>query len=275
MAQWYRHYARALGPENLYVIAHGPDPEIARICPGASVLTIPRVEWKAFDRMRSRHLNQFQRWLAGFYDWIIRTDADELICLDPARYGSFADLLAQEAEAPALFSLGFNLVEAPDDPDLPPDGPVFAARRHVDLSGNYSKAWVVRGDIGLQLHGIKLRAADLGAAPFVLPRGVYLAHLKYANLEATRSSDTVRETVTGAIRPKAEPGRGWHNASAETAGYLAAFFDKPRRPWDTAEPEVHETLATRPRRLRKFGVLKARAFRFDFRTDLPDWFAKL
>ena len=54
LSQWYRHHARLLGVENLYVVAHGADPEIARLCPGASVITIPRDDLSSFDRTRAR-----------------------------------------------------------------------------------------------------------------------------------------------------------------------------------------------------------------------------
>lgn len=275
LAQWYRHYAAALGAENLYVIAHGPDPEIARICPGASVVTIPREELKPFDRVRSRFLNQFQRWLSHFYDWIIRTDADELVCLDPARFDGFAALFSAQADAPALFSLGFNLAEMADDPPLPRDGSVFASRRIADLSGNYSKAWAVRGATALHLHGVKVAARELRRFPFVMPRGVYLAHLKYANLPALAEADAVRAGVAGAARSGPKAVRGWQNATDETTGYLETLARKPVRPWVEAEAHAYETLSTRPRRLEKFSVLKARAFRFEFATELPDWFSRL
>ena len=42
-------------------------------------------------RMRAQLLNSIQDGLGVIYDWVIRTDTDELICLDPAYHGSFAD----------------------------------------------------------------------------------------------------------------------------------------------------------------------------------------
>ena len=42
LSQWYLHYGRLVGFDNLYVVAHGADPEIARLCPRATVITVPR-----------------------------------------------------------------------------------------------------------------------------------------------------------------------------------------------------------------------------------------
>ena len=61
LSQWYAHYGKHLGPQNLFVIAHGPDPEIARLCPQASVIAIPRDGFAHFDKSRSRMLNGIQQ----------------------------------------------------------------------------------------------------------------------------------------------------------------------------------------------------------------------
>ena len=48
LSQWYAHYGRLVGFDNLYVVAHGADPEIAQICPRASVITVPRDSLEGF-----------------------------------------------------------------------------------------------------------------------------------------------------------------------------------------------------------------------------------
>ena len=105
LRQWYRHYSNALGAENLFVVAHGPDPVVQEICPAASVITIPRDRLQGFDHWRGRLLNGIQRGLLEIYDWVIRTDADELICVDPQLWSSLPKMLAAQ-EASAIFALG-------------------------------------------------------------------------------------------------------------------------------------------------------------------------
>ena len=60
LSQWYKHYARQLGVENLYIIAHGRDDRIDDICPGANVITIPREDLNRFGWSRGEVLNEFQ-----------------------------------------------------------------------------------------------------------------------------------------------------------------------------------------------------------------------
>ena len=89
LSQWYVHYGRLVGYDNLFIVAHGRDAQIAKLCPLASIVTVPRDTLDGFDRRRGQMLNSFQDGLALSYDWVIRTDADELICFDPSRYDRY------------------------------------------------------------------------------------------------------------------------------------------------------------------------------------------
>lgn len=270
LGHWYAHHARSLGAENLFVVAHGADPEIARLCPGASILTIPRDDLSGFDRKRGEMLNAFQAGLHRAYDWVIRTDADELICWDPSLYDGLRTALAAHADAPVLTALGFDLVAQPDDPD----GPLFVARRNAAFSGHYSKAVAARRPVSFALHGTQVARKRLETFPFHMPRGFYLAHLKYADPAALRAAVAVRMAV--ASGPEAGlPGDGWRHADADAARFLEGFAAKRIRPWDKAEPHAWETLSVKPARLEKHAVVKARALKFDRRTVLPGWFADL
>lgn len=270
LGHWYAHHARQLGAGNLFVVAHGADPEIARICPGASVITLPRDDLSGFDRKRGEMLNAFQAGLHRVYDWVLRSDADELICWDPARYDGLGAALAANAKAPVLTALGFDVVAQPDDPD----GPLFAARRNVAFSGHYSKAVAARRPVSFMLHGTQVAPKRLATFPFHMPRGFYLAHLKYADPQALAAAVTVRMEV--AARPEEGlPGDGWRFADEDAARFLRRFTDKKLRPWEAAESHAYETLSVKPSRLEKFSVVKARALKFADRTILPDWFAAL
>lgn len=270
LGHWYAHHARQLGAGNLFVVAHGADPEIARICPGASIITIPRDDLSGFDRKRGEMLNAFQAGLHRAYDWVLRSDADELICWDPALYDSLPAALAANAGAPVLTALGFDVVAQPDDPQ----GPLFAARRNVAFSGHYSKAVAARRPVSFVLHGTQVVPRRLEGFPFHMPRGLYLAHLKYADPEALTAAVAVRMEV--AARPEEGlPGDGWRRADADAARFYRDFAGKTPRPWDKAEPHAFDTLSVKPSRLEKYSVVKTRALKFADRTILPDWFAAL
>lgn len=271
MSQWFRHYSRLLGPENLYVVSHGADPRIQEICPGASVLTIPRDRLQGFDHWRGRMLNGFQQGLLEIYDWVIRSDADELICLDPARWGSLADMLADQ-QAPAVFALGFNLFDFSQSGVNATDLSVFAKTRDAVFTGHYSKAWAVRRPIGLRRHGIQLRPARLAQFPFAMPRGVYLAHLKYADVAALSAMSEVRQEVGNSEGP-GTPGKAWKQAAKEAVEKREEAEALPQLPWDEAEETAWNSLQS-PVRDEASSVLRCKSLRFQFRTTLPSWFSR-
>ncbi len=272
LAQWYRHYAALIGAEHLYIVAHGHDPEIARICPGASITTIPRDTLRGFDRTRNRMLNGFQAGLSEIYDWVIRTDADELICWNPSRYKGLPNVLRQR-KSDAVFALGLNVFAFDDEVDCH-DAPVLTKRRNAVFSGHYSKAWAVRNGQGMNRHGIVVSPDTAADVPFELPRGVYLLHLKFANHAALRLSNEHRMTV-GRSKTKGTPGKAWRNAEEEAEDFFIAASQMPVMSWDQAQSVAYRTLGRSAVRDTKNGLERARSIRFKSRTVLPEWFGTL
>lgn len=270
LAQWYGHYGRLVGAENLFVVAHGADPEIQRICPKASVITIPRDDLAMFDRERGQFLNTLQNALGRPYDWVIRTDVDELICLDPAIVPSLADMLAGQ-QAPALFSLGLNLVEVAGDAPMKAGQAAFSCRKHFEFSGHYSKAWIRCKDIALVRHGVQVKPRLVNEFPFVMPRGVYLAHLKFANRAEQERSDQHRIEIANSDA-KGLPGRAWARATVKSARFYREFDAKPYVDWAEAEARAYTDLQT-PLRSEENGVVRVASLQFEYRSQLPDWFA--
>lgn len=270
LSQWFAHFATALGAENLFIVSHGPDPHIHALCPGASVITIPRDDLTQFDKLRNRFLNQLQNGLSHCYDWVIRTDADELVILDPRKFSSFADFFAKQ-DGGAVFGLGMEVVEMRGDAKIRDHEPALAQRRNVVFTGHYSKAWAVRHKIGMDRHGIELRPRQLRRFSFVMPRGVYIAHLKFANKVALGLADDIRTAVAHSPG-KGLPGTAWSDAQRQSRRQFNRFSKLPLQPWDTAEDEAWTALQT-PIRDESSGIMRAKSLRFDFRSELPEWFA--
>jgi len=116
---------------------------IAEICPKANVITIPRDIFEGFDRRRGQMLNSFADRLGLSYDWVIRTDADELICFDPAIYSCFEEVF-DTASSKALFALGLNVAEVIYEKVLKAGEMALGHRSKAVFSGHYSKAWASR-----------------------------------------------------------------------------------------------------------------------------------
>lgn len=271
LSQWYAHYARHLGAGNLFVVAHGHDPIIAELCPRASVITVPRDNLSGFDRKRAEMLNSIQDGLGVMYDWVIRTDTDELVCLDPSHNGSFEDLFHKHQSATAVFALGLNVAEVDGDTKLRRADAAMSKRQSAVFSGHYSKAWAVRRGVSLVRHGIAAPSADLATVEFNLPKGVYIAHLKYANLAALGDVNIDRASVANGSE-KGLPGKAWSDAHGDSQKFFDMFAKLPVWDWDRALEVAFDQIINSPVRDKEQNVLRAKSCNFAFRTTLPDWF---
>lgn len=267
LSQWYAHYSRHLGSRNLYIVAHGHDPKVAELCPLANVITVPRDTLAGFDRARARMLNSIQDGLAVAYDWVIRTDVDELICLDPVRYADFDDFFRRHNRHTSLFALGLNVAEAADDAELSMSDVALSSRVNAVFSGHYSKAFAVKRGTHLVRHGIR-HAKD---AQFTLPRGVYLVHLKYANTDALQISNEHRTLIANGDEGGL-PGLAWSDAERDALRFFHSFERLPEVNWADAEADAYKRIAETPETEADMGVMRARSVKFDCRTKLPEWF---
>nr|WP_237267647.1 glycosyltransferase family 2 protein [Sulfitobacter alexandrii] len=267
LSQWYAHYSRHLGSEHLFIVAHGSDPKIAALCPRANVLAVPRSDLAGFDRMRGQMLNSIQDGLGVIYDWVIRTDADELICLDPAHHASFATLFRSHRRSNALFALGLNIAEDIEDGTMKATDAALTKRSNAVFSGHYSKAWAVRRGTHLVRHGINL-AKD---AAMVMPEGVYLAHLKYASIDALTEANLHRSEIASG-KEDGLPGKAWLHADKDAQKFFDTFHAAPVVDWNAAKADAYAKIAHDPVAEASQKVLRARSVTFDSRTVLPDWF---
>lgn len=272
LSRWYAHHGAELGAQNLFVINHGDDPKVAEICPGAQVLSVERADLSRFDHMRGEILDSFHAELTKAYDWVIRTDADEILLYDPDRHESLPALFAKE-RAPVLTALGFELVEIPRSKPMT-RGPVCGQRRNLLFTGMASKAVASREMQRFRQRGVEVAPRDLGHFPFRMPRGLYLAHLKYANRQALADTNPVRKEVAQADG-KSKRARAWAQADAEAATFLEDFGGLIKRPWEKAEAKAHARLASEPARLERASVVRARDFTPTHRTKLPERFWEL
>lgn len=270
LSRWYAHHGALIGHRNLFVIAHGHDPEIARICPEASVITVPRDRFDNFDRMRAEMLDGFHAGLSKAYDWVIRTDADELVCYDPARWSGLPEVLSS-VNGPVATALGFDLVKRPEDPAMA-EGTAFSQRSAIGFSGHYSKAVASRRPVSFQLHGVKVAPRKLAEFPFHMPEGLYLAHLKYANMTTLPAGNAIRMEIARGPG-KGLPGAGWAEAEDDSRKFYETFAAKPELSWEEAEAQAHAALSVKPTRAERLNLVKARALKLPFRTSLPPRFS--
>lgn len=269
LERWYEHHARHLGAENLFVVSHGEDPRIHDICSGAHVSVYPRDTLEGFDRKRGRFLDEMQAELLETHDWVVRLDADELLCWDSERYSGLEEVFQENADVPVVTALGMDLV------DLGQGGQgIFSEVRDAAFSGHYSKPVAAARTVPFALHGVKVAPEDLETFPFRLPKGLYLVHLKYANRGVLDEANAVRMAVANR-EGKGLPGTAWQEADVETMRFFLDFEQKRKVPWEKAEAHAYSTYSSKPSRKEKRNIVKVRAVKLRQRTVLPAWFATL
>lgn len=120
---------------------------------------------------------------------------------------------------------------------------------------------------------MKVIEGELRKFPYTLPRGVFLVHLKYANLSANAANDIVRMQVATPTSDRDEglPGDGWRYAVEDTQKFLSRHQGCDQVSWLEAENEAYSVLSKSPRRVRRINFIKAASTKFHTRTTLPDW----
>ncbi|KIC50041.1 hypothetical protein RA29_10600 [Tateyamaria sp. ANG-S1] len=270
LAQWVRHYSNQLGIENLFIVAHGHDQKVNEIAAGANIWTIPRDNLEKFDRRRNWMMNKFQAGLLKFYDWVIRTDTDELVCVDSEQHGTLKELLAKQGDD-AVFAMGLDLFEDVEDDEMEADRSVFQQRSSAIITGNYSKAWAVRDATPLIRHGVVIAQDGKKTHSYVFPTGVYLVHLKFASMQELADVNETRIALGRADLP-GMPGLGWQKANNHAKRFFQKAEELEVMPWDAATTHTYDMILSDMKFSENDGVIRSPGIPHIARTTLPDWF---
>lgn len=219
LSRWVGYYSPLIGRENLYVLRHGPDPEIDRIAKGANIVHLPDTGDKSgFDRRRWATLSQFTSGLSLYYNWVLCTDVDEIVAPDPAtgqRLPDYLDSLFASGRAPRVISpFAIEIVHTPaSEPDpITPDRPILSVRRNFRLNSNYAKPCITRGRIAFSIGGHGSTARDVALDP-----RLFLFHLRFMDDGLSRARLTARkawaEEKTGPLPEGAKGGSTWHQGT--------------------------------------------------------------
>jgi len=197
LARWYDYYGKQLGYENLFVFSHGNDPEHRRIAANANVINVPRNPgMHLFDRRRWRMMSALASGMLEFYNWMIVSDVDEILVVDPdvapGLVGYVAQTYADKKGPKNLSPLGIELIHLPEEEPLPiaDDATVLSRRRIFRPSRNYSKPCLVGAPV---VFGPGGHRNNLGRRH--MPEGLYLIHLKYFDLPATKARAEAQEKL--------------------------------------------------------------------------------
>ncbi|MCX7384257.1 MAG: glycosyltransferase family 2 protein [Alphaproteobacteria bacterium] len=138
---WVRHYSAQVGARNCYVIDHGSDDGSTEGLGEVNVVRIPRSPQD--DERRAGFMSTFCASLLLWHDWVLHTDADEMVFVDPARYPSLLAYCALSPHA-VVTTYGFNVVHSHGEPAFDPARPVLRQRKWMQFWGAMAKPALIR-----------------------------------------------------------------------------------------------------------------------------------
>ena len=195
LERWVAYYGAQFGRDALYVISHGGDAGVAEIAQGCSLLTLPPAFGADFDKLRWRLLGGMADGLRGYFDFVLVGDVDEFVVADPALGRSLCEVLAAYGQRRCtLTPVGLEVVHLAGQEPLPLDGPILGARRHCVFSTAYSKPCLFNRSVRLA------RGGHFATDPaLVVPEGLYLFHMRFADAALSAERLTRRRAQVGAI----------------------------------------------------------------------------
>lgn len=183
LRKWISYYGRQLGHENLFVISHGGDKTVAEIARDANVIPIPAgrddsIGHKRFEIDRFGLINDFCSGLVRYFQYVIFTDVDEFIIVDPALGIGLIEYIRSHSAATTITPFGLDVIHrtAQEPSSIDPDRPVLSQRKYCKVEPLYSKPAITRMDIIRSVGNHNSNDSDL-----YLGSGLYLFHLKWVD----------------------------------------------------------------------------------------------
>ena len=132
-------------------------------------------------------IKDIQNTFLGDHDWILCCNLDEIFI---SKRGNLKDLMEKHKnELVALPSEGYDVIQAEDEKPIDYSKPLFEQRKYMVKNPNYNKIVLTRVPLNwvAGLHKIDSMTDDESRA--IKNTGLYLIHLKHADLQRKREVD--------------------------------------------------------------------------------------
>ena len=150
LERWIAHWRQYIPAQHIYILNHGNSHDVARIADGCTVVRLPYdTTKKAVNQRRWQIMSLHGSSLTSYFDWVVCSDVDEFVVLDPSVDQSLPEYLAQIAARdhvpPAITTFAIEMVHVPEiEPEPIVHGePIVGKRRCYRLNSNYAKPCIL------------------------------------------------------------------------------------------------------------------------------------
>lgn len=220
LERWVNYYGNQLGRENLFVYSHGGDPRHKEIAEGANVIRLPYDETRfSWNQRRWQMISLFNGAFTNYYNWVLSTDVDEIVAVDPDVSSSLPDYIAsldRDALPRVLTPFAIEMVHNPTlEPEPIEAGVNLLERRKIfRLNANYAKPCITRAPIAIAPGGHFANHNQVHLDP-----NLYLFHLRFIDHDMTVERLALRReqriVQSGEIQETGRKRTGWDTALDE------------------------------------------------------------
>lgn len=207
LERWVGYYGAIFGRDALYVVNHGGDARVAEIAAGCSLVDLPGDFQTNFDMVRWRLFNGLQQGLRGYYNFVIITDVDEFVVVDPKSGLGLDEFLAKRRGKVTVTPIGVEVVHQPAlEPEPIGAGPMLGPRRYARFTTAYSKPIIFNHEVKLARGGHYSTDPELKVF-----RNLYLFHMRFADEALYRDTLARRSAQVAEIPAGGEDSNvSWH-----------------------------------------------------------------
>lgn len=247
LQKWVEYYGAQLGRENLYIYLDGLDQVVAPFCEGTHAQAVEKIgnQLVAAEKGRLKFLSgQAASLLAGGYDLVIGTDADEFLVVDPRLGLSLPAYLSSLDIRTSVSGLGVDVGQKlGEEGDIRADLPFLQQRHYARLSTRYTKPSVLAAPLtwGSGFHRVK-------GHNFHIAKDLYLFHFGYSDLGR----------IQARLQDDGRNAQGWEKHIRKRSKTIRLVTERRARAFDQAVPRarVFQTLCRPPYAWNKPAMLE-------------------
>ena len=220
LKRWVKYYGSQLGRENLYVYLDGKDQHVPDECEGANFFICDKLLGNRVrgDKLRISFLCGKAHELLNRYDYVIGTDADEFLIVDPLLGMTLPEYIASYGVRTTLSGLGVDVGQHLEFEGKFDNGRGFLEQRsYARLSTRYTKASIIAKKVrwGSGFHRVKGHNYHIG-------KGLYLFHMGYFDMERVQNRFSDRDHLSS----------GWTKHLQRRARTIYLVSSRKARAWD-------------------------------------------